>query len=219
QMLEDEALAALDCAQEASRVRIGMPDDYLESLGCELLQTFTLRHPHLQVEIICDFSSRLEAMITEGSIDLAIITRSNAKVRGELLRREPMRWCAAPGHFPEQQKILPLSLFTDSCRARPQIIEALDLLGTPWRVISSSSHLPGVMHAVRLGTSVTVLPESVVPSGWRILECEQLPQLPSIELELMVPEHALLNTRRLAHFIRDCFQAQSLPHNEAIAAL
>ncbi|ELQ10108.1 LysR family transcriptional regulator [Pseudomonas syringae BRIP39023] len=215
QMLEDEALAALDCGQEAARVRIGMPDDYLESLGCELMQAFALRHPHLQVEIICDFSSRLEAMITEGSIDLAIITRANAKVQGELLRCEPMLWCAAPGHFPEQQKVVPLSLFTDSCRARPQIIEALDLLGTPWRVVSSSSHLPGVMHSVRLGTSVTVLPASVVPSGWRILHCEQLPELPSIELELVVPEHALLNTRRLAHFVRDCFKAESLSENSS----
>lgn len=219
QMLEDEALAALECGQEATRIRIGMPDDYLETLGCALMQAFTHRHPHLQVEIICDFSSRLEAMITEGSIDIAIVTRANSKVQGELLRREPMLWCAAPGYFPEQQRILPLSLFTDSCRARPQIIEALDRLGTPWRVVCSSSHLPGVIHSVRLGTAVTVLPASVVPPEWRILDCAHLPQLPVIELELHVPEHALLNTRRLAHFVRDRFQATSIPQSEAIAAL
>lgn len=219
QMLEDEALIALECGQEATSIRIGMPDDYLETLGCELMQAFTQRHPHLQVEIICDFSSRLEVMITDGSIDIAIITRANAKAQGELLRREPMLWCAAPGHFPEQQRILPLSLFSDSCRARPQIIEALDRLGTPWRVVSSSSHLPGVMHAVRLGTALTVLPASVVPSGWRILSNEQLPELPNLELALLMPEHALLNTRRLAHFVRDRFQAASQAQNEAMAAL
>ena len=221
QMLEDEALAALDCGQEATRLRIGMPDDYLETLGCELMQAFTQRHPHLQVEIICDFSSRLEALIAEGSIDLAIITRASSKCQGELLRCEPMQWCAAPGHFPEQQRTLPLSLFSDSCRARPQIIEALDRLGTPWRVVSSSSHLPGVMHAVRLGKAVTVLPASVVPFGWRVLEGEQLPQLPSIELALLKPEHALLNTRRLAHFVHDWFQAarDEVTQSDAIAAL
>lgn len=100
QMLEDEALTALECGQEATRIRIGMPDDYLETLGCELMQAFTQRHPHLQVEIICDFSSRLEAMIAEGSIDIAIITRANGKLQGELLRCEPMLWCASPEHFP-----------------------------------------------------------------------------------------------------------------------
>lgn len=219
QVLEDEALASLECYQSAARIRVGMPDDYLETLGCELMDGFTERNPHLQVEIICDFSSRLEAMITEGSIDIAIITRDHAKVRGELLRCEPMLWCAAPGHFPEQQRTLPLSLFTDSCRARPQIIGALDRLGTPWRVVSSASHLPGVMHAVRLGTAVTVLPASVIPAGWRILCGEHLPELPNIELALLMPEHALLNTRRMAHFIHDRFQAASAPHSEAMAAL
>lgn len=110
-------------------------------------------------------------------------------------------------------------MFTDSCRARPQIIEALDRLGTPWRVVSSSSHLPGVMHAVRLGTAVTVLPASVVPPGWRILRGAQFPELPSIELALLMPEHALLNTRRLAHFVLDRFRAASAPQSKAIAAL
>ncbi|MFH7572619.1 LysR family transcriptional regulator, partial [Pseudomonas syringae pv. tagetis] len=38
QMLDDEALAALECGQEATRVRFGMPDDDLESVGCELMQ-------------------------------------------------------------------------------------------------------------------------------------------------------------------------------------
>jgi DNA-binding transcriptional LysR family regulator len=183
------------------------------------MQIFTHRNPHLQVEIICDFSSRLEAMIREGRIDMAIITRATANTQGELLRSEPMLWCAAPGHFPEHQRTLPLSLFTDSCRARPLIIEALDRLGTAWRVVSSSSHLPGVLHAVRLGAAVTVLPASVVPQGWRVLVGDQLPELPKIELALVMPEHALLNTRRLAHFVKDHFQATRHRHNEAMAVL
>lgn len=217
-MLEDEALSALECEQEVSRIRIGMPDDYLESIGSALMQVFAQRHPHVHVEIICDFSSRLESLIADGSIDLAIITRNDGRAVGEWLRSEPMLWCAAPGHFPEQQATLPLSLFSDSCRARPKIIQALDQLGTPWRVVSSSSHLPGVVHPVRLGTAITVLPASVVPAGWRILEGERLPLLPDIQLALLMPEHARLNTRRLAHFVRDCCQVQA-DHSVAIAAL
>jgi hypothetical protein len=48
-------------------------------------------------------------------------------------------------------------------------IGALDSLGTPWREVSSLSHLPGVMHTVRHGTALTVLPASVVSPSWRIL--------------------------------------------------
>lgn len=207
QMLEDEALLALQCEGEASRIRIGMPDDYLESIGCVLVQQFSVLHPHLQVEIICDFSSKLEVMLHHDSIDLAIITRSEDSSSGELLRVEEQLWCAMSGYFPEASAVLPLSLFADSCRARPKILQALDSALVPWRVISSSSHLPGVMHPVRNGSAVTVLPASVIPNGWRILGEEQnLPALPALELALMVPENARLSTRRLAHFVREHFQ-------------
>ena len=56
-------------------------------------------------------------------------------------------------------------------------------------------------------------------AGRDILRGEQLPELPSIELALLMPEHALLNTRRLAHFVLDRFRAASAPQSKAIAAL
>lgn len=207
QILEDEVLLALQCESEASRIRIGMPDDYLESIGCVLVQQFSVLHPHLQVEIICDFSSKLEVMLASGAVDLAIITRNDESSSGELLRVEEQLWCAMSGYFPEAGPVLPLSLFADSCRARPKIIQALDNANRPWRVVSSSSHLPGVMHSVRIGSAVTVLPASVIPAGWRILGAEQnLPALAPLELALMVPENARLSTRRLAHYVREHFQ-------------
>lgn len=204
QILEDEALLALHGESEASRIRIGMPDDYLESIGCVLVQAFTDRHPHLQVEIICDFSNRLEAWLTAGSLDLAIVTRAGDRDNGELLRREAQCWCAAPERFPEMGAVLPLSLFADTCRARPKILEALDKTGRPWRVVSASSHLPGVLHSVRMGQAVTVLPASVVPTGWRVLgAAEGLPALPALQLALLLADNARLSARRLAQFVRE----------------
>ncbi len=210
QILEDEAFLALQGETEASRIRIGMPDDYLESIGCVLMQGFSERYPHLQVEIICDFSNRLEGLLADGSVDLAIVTRADGRENGDLLRSEAQLWCAAPGQYPERSGVLPLSLFADNCRARPRILEALDKAQQPWRVVSSSSHLPGVLHAVRTGLAVTVLPASVIPPGWRLLgEAENLPTLPGLDLALMVPEHAPLNARRLAQFVREHFQSSA----------
>ncbi|MBD1551386.1 LysR substrate-binding domain-containing protein [Pseudomonas typographi] len=216
QMLEDEALMALQCTQEATRLRIGMPDDYLETVGCPLMQGFGARYPHLQLEVICDFSSRLEPALAEGAIDLAIITRAEAQENGEYLRSEAQFWCAAPGAAPEANAVLPLSLFADVCRARPRILEALDRAGTPWRVVSASSHLPGVLHAVRTGAAITALPASVVPPGWRLLDNDpRLPALPTLDLALILPADARLNTRRLAHYIREQF---STPTGGVVAA-
>jgi len=216
QILEDEALLALQGETEASRIRIGMPDDYLETIGCVLMQVFSTRHPHLQVEIICDFSNRLEALLADGSIDLAIVTRADDRDSGDLLRSEAQLWCAAPEFFPEKGGVLPLSLFAGTCRARPKILDALDKAGMPWRLVSSSSHLPGVLHPVRTGQALTVLPASVVPHGWRILgEAEHLPLLPSLDLALMVPENALLSARRLAQCVREHFSQPASTSDQA----
>lgn len=206
-ILEDEALCALECKLEATRVRIGMPDDYLDSLGAWLLQTFAAQHPEIQVEILCDFSKRLEPQVQVGDLDLAIVTREAGRPNGELLCAEAQVWCSVVGKRPEREQVLPLSLFADSCRARPGILAALDEAGRPWRIVSSSSHLPGVLAAARLGAAVTVLPASVVPDGWRVLgAAEGLPLLPQLELALLVPSGARLSTRRLANFIRDRYQ-------------
>ncbi|MFT4191926.1 MAG: LysR substrate-binding domain-containing protein [Comamonas sp.] len=205
-VLEDEALCALECTRDAGRVRIGMPDDYLDTLGAWLLQSFSVRHPEIQVEILCDFSKRLEPQVHAGDIDLAIITRDAGRPVGELLCSEAQVWCGVVGGRPEREQVLPLALFADACRARPGILAALDGVGRPWRIASSSSHLPGVLAAVRLGTAVTVLPASVVPGGWRRMGVpEGLPLLPELELALLVPQGARLATRRLANFIRDLY--------------
>lgn len=206
-ILEDEALCALKWNVEATRVRIGMPDDYLDSLGAGLLRSFAAQHPEIEVEILCNFSTCLEPQVQVGDLDLAIVTREVGCPIGEPLYKEAQVWCSVVGKCPEQEQVLPLSLFADSRRARPGILATLDEAGRPWRIVLSSSHLPGVLAAVRLGAAVTVLPASVVPEGWRVLgAAEGLPLLPPLELALLVPPGARLSTRRLANFIRDRYQ-------------
>jgi DNA-binding transcriptional LysR family regulator len=202
--LEDEALAAVGGDAAEGRIRLGMPDDYLEVFGTPVMDRFAAAHPKVQVEILGQFSHQLEIMLERGEIDLAIITRGPGEARGELLRFEQQVWCAAGGdRRPEQQPVLPLALFPEGCRARPQILKALDRAGRPWRIVYTSTHLLGVQSAVANGLSLTVLPASVVPKGWRRLgPADGLPPLPPLEIALLVPDDARLAARRLAGFLR-----------------
>ncbi len=202
--LEDEALAAVGGDEADGRIRLGMPDDYLDVFGTPVMDRFLAAHPKVQVEILGQFSHQLETMLERGEIDIAIITRAPSQARGELLRYEQQVWCAAAGHRrPERQEVLPLALFPEGCRARPHILKALDRAGRPWRIVYTSTHLLGVQSAVASGQSVTVLPASVVPKGWRRLgPAEGLPPLPPLGIALLLPEGARLATRRLAGFLR-----------------
>ncbi|NDL63255.1 LysR substrate-binding domain-containing protein [Acerihabitans arboris] len=202
--LEQEALTALGCFAAKSRIRIGMPDDYLDTIGARLIERFSEPNPHLQVEIVSDFSCKLEKLLGDGHLELAIVTRQPGEANGEFLRQEPQLWCTAPGCSPERQGTLPLVLFPEGCRARPQVVTALDHAGLRWRIVCTSSHLSGVQTAVRIGRALTVLPASVIPADWRILgPNEHLPTLRPLDLALLVPEDAHVGTRRLAQCLRD----------------
>lgn len=218
QQLEEEALTALGCFDAKSRIRIGMPDDYLGTIGAELIEKFSQRNPQLQVEIVSDFSYKLEKQLNDGHLEMAIVTRQPGEQNGEFLRQEPQLWCTAPNCYPEQQTTLPLVLFPEGCRARPQVIRALDKARLRWHIVCTSSHLAGVQTAIRIGQALTVLPASVIPDDWRILgQNEQLPALQPLDLALMVPGDAHVGTRRLAQFIRELAAvAQPLPMQTAL---
>jgi DNA-binding transcriptional LysR family regulator len=208
--LESEAIERVSGRGVGGRVRLGMPDDYLDGPGGAAVDRFCAQFPAVHVDITCDFSLRLEAMVARGDLDLAIITRGGRDPGGEVLRREPQIWCAGFAGEPERIEPLPLVLFSEACRARPVILDALTRAGRPWRVTASCSHLHGVVSAVARGRAVTVLPESGVPPSLRRLGPDSgLPPLPPLDIALLLPAEAGVATRRLGHTLRDMFAAVS----------
>lgn len=207
--IQDEALASLQPDALSGRVTVGMPDDYLGVFGTALLERFSAMNPRIEVEILCHFSIELEALVDRGEIDLAIITRGRDRAAGELLRHEPLVWCASPDKRPELQDPLPLALFPEKlCRARPHILEALDRAGRGWRVAWTSSHLPSIQTAIGLGAAVTALPASVIsPSHRRLGPEDGMPPLKPVDLALLMPHAARATVRRMASFLRSEFQA------------
>jgi DNA-binding transcriptional LysR family regulator len=202
--LQEEALGALGGEALEGHVRLGIPDDYLDTVATPLLGRFLDAYPKAQIEVRCDLSVRLERALRDGEIDLAVITRDPERPTGELLRREPLVWCASAGHRPEERRPLPLALFSEECRSRPAILAALDAAGIPWRVTYTSSHVPGVQSAVAAGIAVTALVESTILPHWRRLgAAEGLPPLRDNEIGMVVSPAAGALARRLARALRE----------------
>ncbi|WP_337270208.1 LysR family transcriptional regulator [Oryzifoliimicrobium ureilyticus] len=205
--IEDEALSMLLEDRNESRVRLGMPDDYLTLFGTALMERFVPQYPNVSLDLQYDFSHRLEQMVHTRDLDIAIITQNPLEPKGELIREERQVWCCAPNRSPEAKTNLQLALFPDGCRARPQILAALDKQQRNWRVVYSSSDLAGITLAVASGDVLTVLPESAVPRDWRRLEPgDGLPNLPLLRLAMIMPQHPRLPVRQLAAFLRSEFQ-------------
>ncbi len=188
------------------RVRLGIPDDYVDVFLRPIVARFAREHPGVDIEVRCDLSKQVEADFNAGKFDLAVITRDHLKPTGELLRADPMVWVAAKGHRPELEDPLPLALFSEICRMRPRVLGALDLARRNHRIAYVSSHTAGVVSAVESGFCVTALVESTVPASLRRLGPEAgLPDLPTAEVAMLTPLRPEPAAARLAEAFREAF--------------
>lgn len=203
QSIEAEALEAVADRVTESRVRLGMPDDFMTLFGEALLHRFSPQNRALYIDLTCDFSRKLRVMMESGELDLAIVTQGPDDAPDAAFRYERQVWCTGPNGTPEQEDVLRLAMFSDCCSARPRIFATLDRAGRAWRLAHTSSHVSGIYLAVASGNMLTVLPETAVPPGWRRLGVEDgLPLLPAIPLVLLINRTERLAARQLASFLQ-----------------
>ncbi len=202
--VEREALAELGGATTQGRLRVGIPDDYVDAYLRPLIARFAAEHPRVELELRCDLSKRIEPALAAGEFDLAVVTQDPDRPKGEVLRREPLVWVAARGHRPELQETLPLALFSEGCRVRPRLLATLVAAGKPHRLVFSSSHTSGVLSAVEAGFCVTAITESAVPPHLRRLgAAEGLPPLFEMSIGLITAPQPGLAARRFAQALRE----------------
>lgn len=209
--VEREALADLGGEAATGRLRVGVPDDYVDAYLRPLIARFAAEHPRVELELRCDLSKRIEPALAAGEFDIAVITQDPVRPKGETLRREPLVWVAARGHRPELQEVLPLALFSEGCRARPRVLAALTGAGRAHRLVFSSSHTAGVISAVEAGFCVTAITESAAPPSLRRLgAAEGLPPLFELSVGLIVAPSPSLAARRFAQALREEMAAPRL---------
>ena len=85
---------------------------------------------------------------------------------------------------------MPLALGRPTCSWRRIGVEKLESIGRPFRVLYSSSNAGAVAAAVLAGLAVSVLPESGLRPGMRVLSpAEGFPELPSCRIGLVRNAH------------------------------
>jgi hypothetical protein len=103
-----------------------------------------------------------------------------------VLRRERLVWAAAPDHAAWARDPLPVALFEAGDIARRMAVEALQAADRPYRVVSSTHSLLGLIAVAQAGLAVIGLVESCLAPGLvRVGEAEGLPALPDLDLSLV----------------------------------
>lgn len=189
--LNDETLSAFADPGLTGSIRLGIPDDYADRLLPTVLAGFSRINPSIEIEVECQPSLTVNAMIREGRLDLGIVTCCNAGIDVPPIRREPLFWVGSRDHNVYEFDPLPLAVGATACEWRATAIRELDRVNRRFRIAYVSQAAAALSGAVLAGLAVTILPESGVRSTMRILGArEGLPALPPCEIGMVRADHA-----------------------------
>ena len=184
--LNGEALASFAAFELAGHVRLGLPDDYADRYLPEILARFSDSNPRVEVTVVCEPTPMLAARIAAGDLDLAIITHVETHGRAQVIRTERLLWVTSARHSAHEARPLPLALGRADCTWRQVATLRLDQEDLPYRVLYASWYSTAVGAAVLAGLAVSVLPESALRPGMRVLgPSDGFPALPSCKIALM----------------------------------
>ncbi|MHA1554738.1 MAG: LysR substrate-binding domain-containing protein [Alphaproteobacteria bacterium] len=184
--LNDETMAVFDDSELSGSITLGTPTDYAARFLPEVLARFAQSNPLIEVTVICESSVQLSEITRAGEVDLAIVTMCSGAESAEIIRREPLYWVTSTTHRPEAEEVLPLALDKPPCLWRAAAIESLLAVGRRHRVVYTSANSTAIAATVESGLAVSVLAESALQPGMRILsEAEGFPQLPMCDIGLV----------------------------------
>ncbi|MCU0886249.1 MAG: LysR substrate-binding domain-containing protein [Beijerinckiaceae bacterium] len=167
-------------------VRLGVPDDYADRYLPEILARFARSNPQAEVTVVCEPTPNLMERMAAGDLDLAIITHVDRHGSAEIVRVEQLLWVTSARHQVHEEAVVPLALGRPTCAWRLSATEALERSGRAYRVLYASWNSTAVGAAVMAGLAVSVLPESAVRTGMRILgQSDGFPPLTTCRIGLV----------------------------------
>jgi DNA-binding transcriptional LysR family regulator len=173
--LHDEALAAVHAGQFAGPVRIGMVQDFAETLLGGVLARFADLHPDAQIYARVAGTAELLGLLDSGMLDIAIGYAAPAD--DGAMSVVPMRWYGSEDSA--RKDVVPLAVLERPCRFREAAIASLDAAGRPWRIAIETPNLSTLRAAVEAGLGLTCRTHLFFPDGENAID-HGLPALPEI---------------------------------------
>ncbi|NKL01341.1 LysR family transcriptional regulator [Rhizobium leguminosarum bv. viciae] len=189
--LNDEAAAAVNSVELEGWVRLGLQEDFGETLLPDVLGRFARAHPKVRIEARVVRNAELLERVTSGKLDLALAwSDGTLTAHCERIGEVPMRWIGPaegqPGWQAASGEPMPLASLEAPCLLRSAATKALDQAGISWRLAFVSPSLGGLWAATAAGLGLTIRTPIGLPAKVRPLVQETigLPDLPKLGLVL-----------------------------------
>jgi DNA-binding transcriptional LysR family regulator len=189
--LNDEALGAIRGVELEGWIRLGLQEDFGESMLPEVLGRFARAHPKVRIEGHIGRNTALLEKIASGRLDLALAwDGGEAPASVERIAKVPLCWIGSASDatvwHPQDHEPLPLAALEAPCMLRTIACAELDRHGLSWRLAFVSPSLGGLWAATAAALGITLRTPIGLPRSVRMLDpaAHGLPSLPSLGLVL-----------------------------------
>lgn len=171
-------------------IRVGIPDDYAESVLETMLVEFARRHPQVEVSARFGCTSRFPEAIKKQSLDVAVVTGTQVTDKNRIALDANV-WVASPLLTYSVEEDIPLAVLDRDCGWRDFASNALSAAGIGWKIAYASESFAGVKAAIRSGLALGILPQSLLdPVMLEWDKVKQLPLLPPSDRGILVSDAA-----------------------------
>ena len=184
-LFEIDRAGALFLSPLEGKIRVGIPDDYNETILEKALAQFCKRHGHVEVSVRSGCTASFPDAIRNNELDLAIYT-AGPIASNDAFFSEPTVWVAGLDFTVPEEGPLPLAIFDRHCWWRDVPTNALDKVNREWRIAYLSENFASVKAAIRAGLAIGILAKSAVEDSMQALtRNEGFPSLPESSLQLL----------------------------------
>lgn len=196
-LLHDEAVRAVAAGQFAGPARIGMVQDFAETLLTGLLGQFVELHPEAQIYSRIAGTAELIEMLERHQLDIVLGFAGNTDPHA--IAHAPMNWYGR--RELASQAVIPIAVLETPCRFREAAIRALDDAGRPWRITVETPNLTTLRAAVEAGLGLTCRTRLFLKDE-PLIDTE-LPELPQVACTLRTAPSLDGPTGHLARLVRE----------------
>ncbi len=195
--LNDKAVVALTGDALAGPARVGLVQDFAETLLSGVLARFAALNPDTQLHVRVAGSPELLGLLEADRLDVVLCMGAADDPRA--VQVTPMVWHGEAALA--ESAVLPIAILETPCRFRDAALAALERDGRPYRVAMETPSLSALRAAVQAGLAVTCRTALFLPDRTP-LAGNRLPPLPDVAYVQRVnasPHSAIDKLAQLVH--------------------
>ncbi|WP_242126286.1 LysR substrate-binding domain-containing protein [Sphingobium sp. Sx8-8] len=200
-LLHDEAVAAVSAGRFAGPARIGMVQDFADTLLSGLLSRFSELHPDAQIYARVAGTAELQNLLERRELD--IVLGFAAPNDPHAVTVAPMSWYGES--LLAEREVIPLAVLEEPCRFREAAIRALEDAGLQWRITVETPNLATLKAAVSAGLGITCRTHLFLEDS-AALDHGRLPALPRVAAILRAGDKLDKAAQRLTELARETVQ-------------